>query len=197
MGQIEAFQLYLSIRLSFLNGFDFVKYGYKTKSIEGQVLKRKDVRLIDFLIKKADTPKKLLRMCVGNFLYCNDNFLYNELFSSQNYNRHTEYMKMSRQKLQEDIDVFEIRHYTNNGIENYLASQEAVNDILSCKVRMESYCIINQVYDWFIPSKGYMSDKIVDRIKAGSQFIPVCDDTKDIVQQSWLNTVASSNNTIS
>lgn len=196
MDQIDAFKLYLGVRFAFLNGYDFVKYGYNNKSFEIQALKRNDSKLVEFLLRKADTPRKLLRLCVGNMLYCNDSFLYSEAFTDQNYKRHLDYMKMKRTRLQEDIDILEVRHYNHNGIEKYLASQEAINDILSLNVRTESYCLINQVYDWFIPSKGYLSEKIIDRIKNGTQFIPVCEDTRDIVQKSWLNTIASSTNTI-
>lgn len=189
MDQHEAFKLYLAIRIAFFSGYDFIKYGFAGKNIESQVMKRNDVKLIAFLLKKADSPNKLLRLCVGNFLHCNDNFLYSENFTDQNFKRHTEYMKAKSVKLQEDIDIFEIRHYTHNGIRNYLASQDAINDILSCKVRPESYCLISQVFDWFLPIKGFMSDKIVERITNGRQFIPICDTTKNIIENSWLNTL--------
>jgi hypothetical protein len=96
---------------------------------------------------------------------------------------------MRNKKLQDDLDIFEIRHYNHNGIENYLASQEAINDILSCKIRTESFCLISQVKSEFMPSKGYLSDKIIGRIIAGRSFIPICDDTKNIVSNSWLNTI--------
>jgi hypothetical protein len=189
MEPTEAFKLYLAIRISFLNGYAFVKFGYKGKNIEKQVMKRSDVKLIHFILKKADSPNKLLRLCVGNFLHGNDNFLYSESFTDQNYKKHVEYMKTKSVKLQEDLDIFELRHYTHNGIGNYLSSQEAINDLLSCKTRIESYCLINQVHNWFIPKKGFMSDKIVERITNGKQFIPLCDTTKSIIENSWLNSI--------
>lgn len=190
MSDLDAFRLYLAIRFAFEYGYNIGKYKGGSKKWDANIMKRGDLHLIRFILKYVDTPRELARFCVGNFLYGNNQFLYDETFSTANYNSHMSYMRSKHKKLVEDIDILEIRHYNHGSIKNYLNSDAACEDIYSSKIRMESFVILHQIFDWFLPKVGYQSETIINRIKRATPFILIDDDTKTIVSRTWLSSIS-------
>lgn len=185
MTELDAFRIYQGTRIAILHGYDFVNGQGRTRGYKEALPARRDFPLIHSIMDKTDTPQKLLRLCVGNFLYGNDDFLYEDGYTMMNYNRHMEYMKNPITRLKADLDLLEIRCY--NSCLEYLRSSKVHDDLYSCVIRMESFVLITQLYPNFYLSGNYLSEGINMRIKNSQQFIPLKDNTKsEILSREFL-----------
>lgn len=96
----------MATRLHFLTAYDvFASKGrFKWQS---KIISRNDVQLIRYILTIAKTERELIELCVSNFLYGNDAFLYNEEFTESNYKRWIRNKESQSYILERDIWTIE------------------------------------------------------------------------------------------
>ena len=185
----KLFRVYLTVRLHFLTGYDSAKYGVMRNK---WIKERQDIGLVKFLVKQGiDTPRKMLKCCVGNFLYENDNCLYDEAFTISNYKRHEHFLRNKRELVRTDIDRIELLSYNyKNGLTGYFESIDIINDILSLKIYRETLSYFLQVYPEMKFGTGLLADRINERIGRSKLFLPISDEIRGSIQTLISDAVA-------
>lgn len=190
MDRLSAFKIYLAVRLVFLHGATaIILEGKYPRNWKDKLPARKDFKLIDFLIDLVDSKRDLLRLCVGNFLYGNINFLYSEQHTKRLMFNHQEFVKNQDRYLQDEIDLIQLRLYNFGSAKGYLSNNKLLDDVFSRTVHIETLCLIYLVDKEFLPQGGYMFDDLINRIKYGSVFFELTENQKNLI----LKYIVSSN----
>jgi len=183
MDRLTAFKIYLAVRIAFLhNCAGIIKTGRFPKRWKDKCPTRNDYSLVDFLIKLSGGKKRtLLRLCVGNFLYGNNNFLYSEQHTEKMMKDHLDYFNNQDRYLQNELDVIQLRLYTFGSLENYLSNNKLLDDVFSKVVHVETLCLLYLTDNKFLPKGGYMFEDLISRIKTGSEFFELTEDRKNLI----------------
>ena len=150
--------------------------------IRNYVQTRNDAQLAGHLIRLADdNPREVLKICVGNFIYGNHDFLYSDTYTEMLYRRHSRYLAEKKKNLTDELDFLSTRLY-NVSIGEYLKNQ-IIDDVLSMRLSVESCSFIHQVFPSFEPNRGVLSEGLVTRIQRSSALLPINDELTRIVLQ--------------
>lgn len=160
----------MATRLHFLTAYDvFASKGrFKWQS---KIISRNDVQLIRYILTIAKTERELIELCVSNFLYGNDAFLYNEEFTESNYKRWIRNKESQSYILERDIWTIENAMETKNITYNQLLNSSGIDLLLSKKIEFESLILINRSIESIELLNGYGKDKIINRLQKANKFV--------------------------
>lgn len=164
-----AFRLYLATRLHFLTKYDVFKSNGKFKG-QNRIADRKDLYLIN-TIAKGKNEREFIELCASNFLYGNDNFLYEPAYAEDNYEHWLKVKQSIGHTLERDLGFIEIRMMKMDiSLDKYL-HDVVISDLLSRKVEYESLIIINRKIQVIDKISGFDSDKYKVRMHKSNNFV--------------------------
>lgn len=158
----DTWNLYLATRLHYLHNYDAVKY--KGKLLQAQKT-RPDKVLVKTCLTELKDKREIIEFCMANFLYENDNFLYENQDDATNFFfRWKKYWNSVDYMIQGDLSHIEIQMYKNNcSLEKYI-TEYSYSDILSNKIHRESLCVI--LNKMTIPKmEGFGAKKLKTRVE--------------------------------
>lgn len=160
----------MATRLHFLTSYDvFASKGrFRWQS---KIISRNDIQLVRYLLTLAKTERELIELCVSNFLYGNDAFLYNEEFTEINYKRWVKNKESQTYVLERDIWTIENVMETKNITYNQLLNTSGIDLLMSKKIEFESIIIINRRIESINLLDGYGKDKIINRLQKANKFV--------------------------
>jgi hypothetical protein len=170
MTKEKAFQLYMATRLHFLTKYDVFaskgNFAWKEK-----VSGRNDIGLILPFLKITKTERELIELCVSNFLYGNDNFLYDSSYAEDNYIHWLKVKQSISYCLERDLGYIEFQLMKNSiDLDTYLRDR-VISDLLSRKVEYESIVLMDRYHPLIDSIAGFDSDKYKARMKKADKFI--------------------------
>ena len=178
----NLYRIYTAVKLH----FNFEKYNYldtkgMLKNVD-KIVQRGDVKLTRTLTDFAPTPREFLRLCVSNFLYLNDSFLYDDDEKCDTIWRGFEaYCKSKEYYLRRDLSLLEEKIY-RHGKEKYI-QEVLINDLFSGTIKYETMVYVAQVDQSFLNVKGYFADKVIFRIKKAFAFLPIDEKIDRLVKE--------------
>lgn len=165
-----AFRLYMATRLHFLTKYDVFEAGGRFKW-QSRVTDRDDLNLIKQIIKKVKTERELIEYCVANFLYGNDNFLYSDAYSQDNYDHWLKVKQSISYILERDMSYIELQLMKNDiTLTDYLRDK-VISDILSRKVEYETLIILDRKIKVIDNISGFDADKYKVRMHKSDKFV--------------------------
>lgn len=168
----SAWNLYLATRLHYLSGYDAVKYKGKILHSEKRQ-QRPDKILVRASLTELEEKRDVIEFCVANFLYENDNFLYeSQEDASTFYKDWVKYWGSVEYMLQADLSSIEVSMYKNgHSFEEYII-HDIYNDILMNRVRRETLCVIaHQSPHSIIYMNGFGAERLKERVIRTLPFI--------------------------
>lgn len=167
----KAFELYFKTRLHFLTSYDVFENSGKVRGL-GRLRERKDFPLIVPIAKKVQNERNLIEFCVSNFLYGNDNFLYDENeYAEQNYIHWLKVKESIGRTLQRDLNYIELQCLTHECSLNTYFEKKAISDLLSRKIEYESIIMLNRHQPVIDYLSGFESDKYKVRMHKANMFV--------------------------
>ena len=190
LSYVENFyRIYLATKLHYTTQkYDYIKHSGRILNMD-ITKNRKDVGLVIHLIDIVkDSPREFLKLCSANFLYGNDQFLYNEDDTIDRlYLQYKAYLSSKEYHLRRDLSLLDERVYSAGGLNAYL-NKHAMTDLYSGLLRYESFVLLYQYDPRFVDNiSGWFADKVTDRLRKAVTFIPINDRTKLIIRDSNLN----------
>lgn len=168
----SVWSLYLATRLHYLHGYDAMKYKGKLKNNQKRQ-ERPDKILVRNSLMDLPDKRDVVEYCVANFLYENDNFLYESNHNADCfYSRWNKYWKGALYHLRSDISAIELRMMTKDiSLQEYFATC-LYDDVLMNKIQRESVCIIAHQIPSCLPLvQGFDVQRFKDRISKTIPFI--------------------------
>jgi len=181
----KAFKLYMACRLHFLHNYDIFDSKCRFKNQE-KVHTRQDLFLVKGLIAIAPEPKDFIDLCVANYLYGNDNFLYGDSYTEENYKRYKRTKESLTYTLQQDVNrILDEIDMQDKTLREYAATY-LISDLLSRKIQPESVIIIQRYIPILDMIEGYNAEAFRKRMHKANKFVVggrTYDLHRDIVNQ--------------
>ncbi len=167
----KAFRLYLAVRLHFLTNFDVFESKGRFRG-QNKVLDRKDVPLITELIKKANNnERELIEICVSNFLYGNDKFLYDHSSIDENYAHWSTVKQTISHCLDRDLSYIDLQLMKKQCSLNDYLNTWVISDLFSRKIEYESLIILDRKLPVIDSIAGFEGDKYKVRMHKANRFV--------------------------
>jgi hypothetical protein len=164
-----AFKLYLATRLHFLTKYDVFKSNGKFKG-QDKVIDRKDLYLVN-QISKNKSERDFIELCVANFLYGNDKFLYEPVYAEDNYEHWLKVKQSIGYTLERDLSYIELQLMKRDMSLNDYLRDRVISDLLSRKVEYESIIMLNRKIEVIDKISGFDSDKYKVRMHKSNKFV--------------------------
>lgn len=169
----SVWNLYLATRLHFLHGYDAVKYRGKFNNMKKSQA-RPDKILARGSLLQLSSKRAVVEYCVANFLYENDNFLYdgNDI-SDSIYTNWLKFWKSGDHMLTGDVAKIEMLCFKKSGgnFDDY-AKNHMYSDLLKNEFSREALCVIESKHRGTISRMtGFCSEIVIDRITRAMPFI--------------------------
>lgn len=172
IGDLDAFRIYMGIRLHFQGSYDFVTGAGRLNWLKKAPETRSDFKMIGFLMKKTNSnPRKITQLCFSNMLYSNDNFLYDDNFTESIFKKHLAFMGAVKYNIEADLTIIEMG--VDRFGDEYVASRLS-SDVFSSRIRRETLVYLYQKSPRFFDGfSGYGNDQIKQRIQKAVPFLPL------------------------
>lgn len=168
-----VWNLYLATRLHYLHGYNAIKYRGKFNNMKRSQA-RPDKILARGSLLNLDSKRAVVEYCVANFLYENDNFLYDGNDTSDEiYRRWLSFWKSGDYLLSGDMTKIELLCYkkSNGNFEGY-AKDHMYNDLLKNEFSREALCVLETKHPGTVSKmSGFCSEMVIDRILKTMPFI--------------------------
>lgn len=168
-----VWNLYLATRLHYLHGYDAIKYRGKFNNMKKSQA-RPDKILARGALLALSTKRAVVEYCVSNFLYENDNFLYDGNDTSDEiYTRWIKFWKSGDYLLSGDMSKIELLCYKKaDGDFDKYARAYMYQDLLKNEFTRETLCVIESKHPGTVAKMtGFCSEMVVDRILKTMPFI--------------------------
>jgi len=176
MNGYKVFQYYLATKLHFTTkSFDVFKNNGRIRTTPEQYNKRKDKRIFEALSKQFSTDRDIIEYFVSNFLYDNQQCLYNQEESKINYTTFIKRKQSLTQGFRDDLD------FLINVNSEYFCLQkipDVLKYTLSGDMKIESLIILDSIDNFLEPLMNdstiqtLMGDFLLRAIK-GRKFIKI------------------------
>lgn len=168
-----VWNLYLATRLHYLHGYDAIKYRGKFNNMK-RSQDRPDKILARGSLLSLESKRAVVEYCVANFLYENDNFLYDGNDQSDAiYKNWLKFWKSGDYLLSGDTTRIEILCHTKaNGDFDHYAKSFMYQDLLKNEFNRETLCVIESKHPGTVSKMtGFCSEGVIDRILKTMPFI--------------------------
>ena len=167
-----AFKLYMATRLHFLGAFDVFETNGKF-SWMNKVVDRKDLNLVSYYMKEADTERKIIELTAANMLYGYKDFLYNDPDEGLKNFAHWNMVKSSLSHIL-DRDLSYIGSMIDSGKCKSLRDffqKNFISSVLSMKIEYETIILINRRFPVIDMIGGFDGGKYKVRLEKADKFV--------------------------
>lgn len=166
----QAFKLYLAIKLHFTTKYDVFENQGRFKNMS-KLMERADFNLIYPLTKMVNEDREFVQLCVANFLYGNEKFLYDHAYAEDNF-KHWQKVKQSITFcLTRDLGYIDLQLMKRNCTLDVYVKQHILSDLLSKRVEYETLVVLERHTPIIDKMAGFDADKYKVRLHKANRFV--------------------------